>query len=69
MKTIRINMEVPEEYRDRLKALQSATGSTSQAEALRKAIGALEEITKIKASGGTLNATYPEGKTSTLIFL
>ena len=69
MDTIRINLEVPAEYRDRIKSLQSATGSTTQAEVFRKAIATLEALTQIKADGGKLKASYPDGTTDTLIFL
>lgn len=69
MSTVRINLEVPKEYRNRLKALQASTDSTTQSEVFRKAIALLEIVTKISADGGKLSAIYPEGTTDTLVFI
>lgn len=69
MKTIRINLEVPEEYRERLKNLQTATGATTQAEVFRRAIGTMEALAQITQAGGKIKAVYPDGNSDTLIFL
>lgn len=69
MDTIRINLEVPAKYRERIQRLITATGATTQAEVFRKAIATLETLTQIETEGGKLKATYADGTVSTLIFL
>lgn len=68
MKQIRINLEVAEEYRERLRKLQSETGATTQAEVLRKAIALFEAVNQIKSQGGKLKVEYPNGTIDTIIF-
>lgn len=69
MKNLRINLEVPHVYRDRLKALQKETNSSSQSEVFRKSIELMEIATKAKSEGSEIKIVKPNGEIQTLIIL
>lgn len=52
--TVRINLEVSADIRDRLVNLTAALGNTSYAETFKKMLSLLEEAHKIKKGGGTI---------------
>ncbi len=52
--TVRINLEVPAEVRERLVNLTADIGNTSYAETFKKMLSLLEEAHKIKKEGGTI---------------
>jgi len=61
MRTIRINLELPEEYRERTTKLQERLGASSQAEVFRKAIGALEVLNSCQRRGGIIQLIHSDG--------
>lgn len=64
---VRVTLDLPSNYRDRLIELKQATGSASQADLICKAILTLEAVMHVKIAEGKLIAKYPDGTSDTLI--